>query len=88
MFERDVVILDYQSNRDWPEAVRQEVKDAIERYDYAYGNETYHSIDSIFDEEDEALGWTEEGVPLESPLYKWLLENNVDYRKCYLHFWW
>lgn len=88
MFERDVVILDYQSNLSWPEAVQKEVEDARERYDYAYGQGTFHAITSIFDEDNDDLEWNEEGVPLESPLYKWLLENNVDYKKCYLHFWW
>ena len=86
MFERDVVILDYTTQDEWPEDVRNEIEKGLESVEY--NQDTMLPIGYMIDEEDDTLGWDDEGIPHNSPVYKWLVENNVDFKKAYLHVWW
>jgi hypothetical protein len=86
MFERDVVILDHTTRDKWPADVRLEVERAIELLEV--GQDSYIPASYIPDEGNDDLGWDDEGIPHNSPFYKWLVENNVDFNKCYIHIWW
>lgn len=84
MFDRDVVLLDYTTHKEWPKDVETIVLQILE--DYSPSQDTIWPMSLFIDEIDDDV-WVDD-VPVNSPVYKWLTENNVDYRRAYLHVWW